>query len=87
LKEEYPMKIEVLGTGCRRCDQLYEFAQEAAAKSDSTADIEVVKVADVNYFLKMGVFVTPGLVIDGQVISAGKLLTVDEILAAIKENT
>lgn len=81
------MKIEVLGKGCSRCDQLYEFAQEAAAKSDSPADIEVVKVDDVNYFLKMGVFVTPGLVIDGQVISSGKVLTVDEILAAIKENT
>ena len=80
------MKIEVLGSGCARCDQLFKLAQEAAAKSGSSADIEVVKVKDVDYFRKVGVFVTPGLVIDGRVVSTGKLLTVEEILDAIKEN-
>ncbi len=80
------MKIEVLGTGCSRCDQLFKIAQEAADKSGSSADIEVVKVKDVDYFRKVGVFVTPGLVIDGRVVSTGKLLTVEEILDAIKEN-
>ncbi len=80
------MKIEVLGTGCSRCDQLFKIAQEAAAKSGSSADIEVVKVKDVDYFMKMGVFVTPGLVIDGKVVSTGKLLSVEEIVDVIKEN-
>jgi len=80
------MKIEVLGTGCSRCDVLLKLAQEAAAQMGPAADIEVTKVADVNYFIKVGVFVTPGLVIDGRVISTGKLLTVAEIIEAIKEN-
>ncbi len=52
----------------------------------SSADIEVVKVKDVNYFMQKGVFVTPGLVIDGRVVSTGKLLSVEEIVEAIKEN-
>lgn len=81
------MKIEVLGTGCSRCDQLFKIAQEAAAQSSSSNVIEVVKVKDVNYFLKKKVFVTPGLVIDGRVVSTGKLLTVDEILDAINESS
>jgi small redox-active disulfide protein 2 len=79
------MKIEILGTGCSRCDQLYKIALEAVSQLGSPADIEVTKVADVNYFVKVGVFVTPGLVIDSRVVSAGKLLTVEEILDAIRE--
>ncbi len=72
------MLVEILGTGCKRCDQLYE--NSLAAKSQmGDADIEVKKVNDVNYFLSKGVFVTPGLVIDGEVVSVGKVLTPEEI--------
>jgi hypothetical protein len=39
-----------------------------------------------NYFFKKGVFVTPGLIIDGKVVSTGRLLSVEEILDMIKEN-
>ncbi len=80
------MKIEVLGTGCRRCDDLYENARLAASQMAPTIDIEVTKVADVNYFVQKGVFVTPGLVIDGKVVATGKLLNVEEIVQNIKEN-
>jgi len=79
------MKIEVLGTGCRRCDDLYENARIAASQLAPAIDIEVTKVADVNYFVQKGVFVTPGLVIDGRVVSTGKLLSVEEIVQCIRE--
>jgi small redox-active disulfide protein 2 len=79
------MKIEVLGTGCRRCDDLYENARIAASQLAPAIDIEVTKVADVNYFVQKGVFVTPGLVIDGRVVSTGKLLSVEEIVQRIRE--
>lgn len=78
------MKIEVLGTGCARCAQLYDNALSAASAVD--ASIEIVKVGDVNYFAQKGVFMTPGLLIDGEVISVGKVLSVEEIKAKIKEN-
>ena len=44
------MKIEVLGTGCKRCDQLYENARQAAEQCGAQTGIEIVKVSDINYF-------------------------------------
>ena len=80
------MKVEVLGSGCKRCDELYENTLSAATEIDSSAKIEVTKVNDVNYFTKMGVFMTPGLVIDGKVTSVGKVLSIDEVKEKIREN-
>ncbi len=79
------MKVEVLGPGCKRCDQLYENAQSAVADLKSTATIEVEKIGDINYFAKMGVFMTPGLVIDGEVVSTGKVLSPNQIKQKIAE--
>ncbi len=80
------MKVEVLGTGCKRCDQLYENTVSAASDFDPSTDIEVKKVNDVNYFTKMGVFMTPGLVIAGRTVSVGKVLSIEEIKEKIEEN-
>ena len=79
------MKVEVLGTGCKRCDQLYENVLAAASEIDPSDEISVTKVGDVNYFAKVGVFMTPGLVIDGEVVSTGKVLTANEIKKKIEE--
>jgi len=79
------MKIEILGSGCKRCDQLYQNTLNAVSKVDSSAEIKVEKIGDVNYFTKMGVFMTPGLVIDGQVISTGKVPSAGEIANMIVE--
>ncbi len=80
------MKVEVLGTGCKRCDRLYENTVSAASDFDPSMGIEVKKVNDVNYFTKMGVFMTPGLVIAGKTVSVGKVLSVEEIKEKIEEN-
>jgi small redox-active disulfide protein 2 len=79
------MKVEVLGPGCKRCDQLYENTQNAVAELDSSGQIEIVKIGDINYFAKMGVFMTPGLVIDGEVVSTGKVLSPNQIKEIIEE--
>ena len=79
------MKIEILGTGCKRCDQLYENTLSAVSQIDSSAQIQIEKTGDVNYFTKMGVFMTPGLVIDGRVISTGKVPSTDQIMDMILE--
>lgn len=79
------MQIEVLGPGCKRCDDLYKNTLSALSAVDTTIQIDVKKVSDINYFAKMGVFMTPGLIIDGKVVSAGKVLTADEIKEKIKE--
>ncbi len=79
------MKIEVLGPGCKRCDQLYENVRAAVDELNSSAGIDVTKISDINYFTKMGVFMTPGLVIDGEVISTGKVLSPNQVRLKIEE--
>jgi len=80
------MKIEVLGPGCQRCEELYANTQAAVSSLGASGGIEVKKVKDPEYFMKMGVFITPALVIDGKVLSVGKLLGVKEIMEVIREN-
>jgi len=71
------MKIEILGTGCPKCQKLYDAAKDAVARSGVQA--EIVKVTKISDIIKYGVMVTPALVIDGQVKVAGKVPSPDEI--------
>ncbi|WP_295054741.1 thioredoxin family protein [Sulfuricurvum sp.] len=75
------MKIEILGTGCAKCKSLEEATKQAVAKSGKFAQIE--KVDDILKIMEYQVMSTPGLVIDGKVVSSGKVLSVDEIVALI----
>lgn len=75
------MKIEVLGTGCAKCITLEKVVKEAVAKSGKFAQVE--KVDDIMKIMEYQVISTPGLVIDGKVVSTGKVLSVDEVLAFI----
>lgn len=75
------MKIEVLGTGCAKCKNLYENAKKAVEESGT--DAEVAKVEDIPSIMKYGVMSTPALVIDGQVKFSGKLASVIEIMALL----
>jgi small redox-active disulfide protein 2 len=77
------MKIEVLGTGCSKCTQLEEIVKQAVAKSGKFAQIQ--KVDDIMKIMEYQVISTPGLVIDGEVVSTGKVLSVDEVLALINK--
>jgi len=71
------MKIEIYGTGCAKCKTLFENAQKALAELSMTAD--VVKVEDINEITDAGIMFTPGLSVDGEIKSVGKLLSVEEI--------
>ena len=71
------MKIEILGTGCPKCQKLYDAVKDAVALSGVQA--EIIKVTKINDILKYGVMVTPALVIDGQVKVTGKVPSSDEI--------
>ena len=75
------MKIEVLGTGCKKCIELEMIVKQAIAKSDKFVQLE--KVDDIMKIMEYQVVSTPGLVIDGEVVSTGKVLSVDEVLAFI----
>jgi small redox-active disulfide protein 2 len=73
------MKIEILGTGCSKCQALTLHVKEAVAKKGMFAQVE--KVEDLMKIMAYGITSTPALVIDGTVVSSGKLLSVDEIVA------
>ena len=79
------MKIEILGTGCKSCENLYQAVLAAVAEIGPEKQIMVEKIGDIMYFAKMGVFMTPGLVIDGTVISSGKAMSADQIKVKIQE--
>ena len=72
------MKIEILGTGCPKCQKLYDVVKDAIARSGVQA--EVIKITKINDILKYGVMITPALVVDGQVKAVGKVPSPDEIL-------
>jgi len=84
------MKIEILGPGCPKCKKLYESALEAA--KSLPAGIEIEKVEDIAIIMQRGMWSTPGLTVDGKVVSQGRILSPKEIIQIVqnhlpKENT
>ncbi|MFA7056711.1 MAG: thioredoxin family protein [Candidatus Cloacimonadales bacterium] len=71
------MIIKILGSGCAKCKKLEENVRKAVANKGVDATVE--KVTDMDKIMDYGVMMTPALVIDEKVISAGKLLKVEEI--------
>jgi small redox-active disulfide protein 2 len=71
------MEIKVLGPGCPKCEQTKKHVADAVAETDADAKIE--KVTDLMEIAKYGVFMTPAVVVDGEVKSAGKIPTVEEV--------
>ncbi|MCF6249285.1 MAG: thioredoxin family protein [Desulfobacula sp.] len=78
------MKIEILGTGCKSCDTLYSNVAGALDKTGLSKTVRLEKSNDIDYFAKMGVFTTPGLVIEGELISSGQVLSEDRIVEILK---
>lgn len=75
------MKIQVLGTGCPKCEQLARLADEVA--SESGLDYVLEKVTDVQEIISFGVMMTPALAVDGEVRLAGRLPSKDEMKALL----
>ena len=65
------MKIQILGTGCAKCNQLNAAAKAAADRLG--LDYELEKVTDFIRFAEMGVMVTPALVVNGKLKVAGRV--------------
>lgn len=76
-KEVNMHKIEILGMGCAKCNKLEDLAKQAADELGLQYEIE--KVKDMDRIINYGVMVTPALVVDGVVKSAGKLPSYDDV--------
>jgi small redox-active disulfide protein 2 len=69
--------IQILGTGCPKCEKLKQNAEEAVKLAGAQATIE--KITDIMQITSFGVMITPALAIDGQVKAVGKVLSPEEI--------
>lgn len=74
-------KIQILGGGCAKCQQLY--ANTEAAAKGMNLEVQMEKVSDLKEIVRLGVMTTPGLVVDGVVKSSGRVLTAEQIKALL----
>lgn len=77
------MEIKILGTGCPNCKELERRVRNVLAELGIAASVE--KIADITKIVSFGIMGTPGLVIDGRVVSAGKVPRPEEIKAWIQQ--
>jgi len=76
------MKIEILGTGCKKCNDLEAITKQAIASSGKFVQLE--KVDDIMKIMEYQVVSTPALVINGKVVSTGKVLSLEEVSQFLK---
>jgi len=75
--------IHILGTGCAKCNKLYELADEVA--KELGIEYEIIKVTDMMKFIDFGVMITPALVVNGKLKVAGKIPSTEEIKKFLSE--
>lgn len=75
--------VKVLGSGCAKCHALEEAAR--AALTELSMDTAIEHVTDFAQIAAYGVMTTPALVVDGKVVSYGKVLNKDEAKALIQK--
>jgi small redox-active disulfide protein 2 len=75
------MEIKILGTGCPNCRRLEKVTRQAL--DEMGFDATVTKVTGMMDILSYGIPATPGLVIDGEVVSYGRVLTKAEATSLI----
>ena len=71
------MEIKVLGRGCANCMKLEAMVHEVVAEKG--LDAKLVHVQDEREIVSYGVMKTPGLVVDGKVVSYGRIPSKEEI--------
>ncbi len=74
--------IKVLGPGCKKCKQLEDNVREAVSKL--SGEFTIVKIDDYQEMAKYGMLATPGLVINEELFSAGKVQSIEELLEILK---
>lgn len=77
------MDIKILGPGCPRCGEVERRVKNALAELGVAASVE--KVSDIKKIMEYKIMGTPGLVIDGKVVSSGRIPKPEEIKAWIQQ--
>lgn len=77
------MKIQVIGTGCDKCDRLYENVGQAV--KNVGVEAEIVKVEDLMEIVKLGVMTSPSLMINGKLVVSGSVASVEKVEKCIRK--
>lgn len=72
------LEIKVFGTGCANCRKLEALCNEVVAENNLRATVE--KVTDFKLFVENGILRTPGLMVNGKILSQGKIPTRETLL-------
>jgi small redox-active disulfide protein 2 len=75
-------KIQILGTGCPKCQKLADLAERAA--QELGIEYEIEKVTDLNEIMGFGIMMTPGLAVDGELKVAGKIPDLNSLKDMLK---
>lgn len=75
--------VKILGGGCAKCNQLEEATQKALIELGMDGTIEHVR--DYERIAAYGVMTTPALVVDGKVVSYGKVLKKEEVMEILRK--
>jgi len=67
------LTIKVIGPGCVNCEKLHELCMTVAAENELEADIQ--KITRRDKFTELGIWMTPGLIVNDKVMSQGKIPT------------
>lgn len=73
--------IKVLGAGCKSCHEQYENAKKAI--KDMGLDLEVEYITDMQKVMEYGAMSMPALVVNEKVVSMGKVLKSDDVIALL----
>jgi small redox-active disulfide protein 2 len=71
------LTIKVLGSGCANCKRLEQMAKKVVDQLGIEA--EVIKVTDQSKYIDYGVIATPGLVLNGETVSSGRVPSMAEV--------
>jgi len=71
------MKIEVFGSGCSKCTELYDIVKDVISKAGKEA--EIIKVNDMKEIVSRGIMRTPALAVNGKVLCAGRIPKPEEV--------
>jgi small redox-active disulfide protein 2 len=63
------LTIRIVGPGCINCENLYQLCMNVAAENNLDADIQ--KITDKEKFADLGIWMTPGLIVNGKVLAKG----------------
>ncbi len=75
------LSIKVLGSGCTNCHKVEELAKQAVAQLAINAQVELV--TDMKEIMRYGVMQTPGIVINEQVVSMGRVPALSQMTTMI----